>query len=81
MIFIFGANDKVLEQKQCENQEHCYNCNNTSYWILEKNATFASLFFISILPLKTRYIYYCPICKNGKQLSVDEYNWKKVGNQ
>jgi hypothetical protein len=44
---------------------------------LEKNATFASLFFISVFPIKTRYIHYCPICKNGNQLNEDEYNWKK----
>ncbi|RKE03182.1 zinc-ribbon domain-containing protein [Marinifilum flexuosum] len=73
MIFIFGANDKVVEKQQQYAQEHCYNCNNTSNWILEKNATYASLFFISVFPIKTRYIYYCPICRNGRQLEKEEY--------
>jgi len=77
MFILFGANDKVMEQQQCRIQEHCSHCNNTSNWILEKNATFASLFFISIVPLKTRYLYYCPICKHGQKLDADEYNWKK----
>lgn len=77
MIFIFGANDKVIEQQQCHNQEYCYHCHNTTNWMLEKNATYASLFFISVFPIKTRYIHYCPICKTGNQLNEDEYNWKK----
>lgn len=79
MIFIFGANDKVIEQQQCYTQKHCFHCNNTTNWILEKNAMFASLFFINVVPIKTRYIYYCPICKNGTQLNQEEYDLKKSG--
>lgn len=73
MIFIFGVNDGNVEEKQSNRTETCQRCGNTSRWIAAKQSMKASLFFIPVFPIKTKYYYYCPICRDGYQITKEEY--------
>lgn len=76
MIFIFGAGHRTHKTHELRNATHCFHCNNTSRWILSKTTLWFSLFFIPVIPLKTEYAEFCPVCKQGKRLSRVEYENK-----
>lgn len=72
MIFIFGydtvrKNIGPLEEKQCPN------CSNHRHWMLNKITNVISLFFIPLIPVKTRYLETCPVCQYSQELSKEEY--------
>lgn len=73
MIIIAGIRDKVADFKYGKNLEHCTHCHNDSHWIVEKNARWISLFLIPIIPIKSSYYYYCPICHDGHRISKEDY--------
>ncbi len=73
MIFIFGVNDGNVEEKQTNRTETCQRCGNTSRWIAAKQSMKASLFFIPVFPIKTKYYYYCSICRDGYEITKEDY--------
>jgi hypothetical protein len=73
MFILFGLDDAGPQITVSKQQKHCYHCNNTNYWHLAKHETRISLFFLPILPIKTRYYFLCPICNHGDEISSDEY--------
>jgi len=75
MIFIAGAHPKIT-QYRCTKLKHCFRCNNDSYWILQKQQQFLSLFFLPVAPLKTRYSYSCPVCGNTEELDRETFEQK-----
>lgn len=75
MFFIGGTYPKT-EQYSSNIKEHCFHCNNDSYWILQKNRQVLNLFFIPVATLKTSCVYICPICGQGRNLDADEYDEK-----
>lgn len=75
MIFIVGTHPK-MEKYRSKKMEHCFYCNNDSHWILQKTQQYLSLFFLSIVPVKTEYIYYCPICGQGETLNRQDFEDK-----
>ena len=78
MLVIFGINDKVENEQQQKTVSHCFHCNNDSRWILSKVTSKVSLFFIPLIPYKTEYFIYCPICKEGLKIEEVEFE-KKLG--
>ncbi|UBM62419.1 zinc-ribbon domain-containing protein [Candidatus Sulfidibacterium hydrothermale] len=79
MIFIAGSHPKIT-QYRCTQQKYCFRCHNNSYWILEKQQQFLSLFFLPVLPLKTSYLCHCPICGNTEFLDRETFE-KKVASE
>jgi len=75
MIFIAGTQPKT-EQYQSLQVRHCTRCHNDSQWILQKNQQFVSLFFMPVVPFKTEYVYYCPICGNAEALDRKTFELK-----
>jgi len=73
MIFIAGAGPGKTEKYATINPRHCYHCNNDAPWILEKTKYFVSLFFIPVIPMKTQYLFYCPVCGNTQKLEKGEF--------
>ncbi|NOX47535.1 MAG: hypothetical protein GXO89_11230 [Chlorobi bacterium] len=76
MFFILGAGHKSNEEYQLETISHCGHCNNDSKWMIGKVTHKASLFFVPLVPYKTEFITYCPICKNGHMISKGDFEWK-----
>ncbi len=74
MIFIAGAGPGKVEKYVTRKTVHCFHCNNDTPWILEKTKYYVSLFFIPVVPVKTQYRFYCPICGNTRQLEKEEFN-------
>ncbi len=75
MIFIAGAQPKK-KQFRCTTTKHCFRCNNDTYWILQKQQQFITLFFLPVVPLKTTYFRQCPICGNTEELDRDTFDEK-----
>ena len=75
MIIIAGTHPKT-EKYQSLQVKHCDRCHNDTQWILQKNQHFVSLFFLPVLPYKTEYLYYCPICGNTQHLDKETFEYK-----
>ncbi len=75
MIVIAGAGPK-MEKFKSTKTEHCYHCRNNSRWILQKTRYFITLFFLPVVPFRTEYLYYCPICGYSKTLTKKEFEQK-----
>lgn len=73
MLVIFGSNDHVEEEHEQRFVLHCHNCNNDSRWKLSKVISKISLFFIPLIPYKTKYYSWCPVCKDGFEIDENEY--------
>lgn len=72
MIFIAGSHPKT-ETYRSNETEYCFRCHNNSRWIIQKQQQFISLFFLPIIPIKTEYLKYCPVCGNTKWLEKQEF--------
>jgi endogenous inhibitor of DNA gyrase (YacG/DUF329 family) len=75
MIIVAGAAPRV-EKHPLKTEKHCFHCNNTSRWVLQKTRHFITLFFLPVAPYKTDYLMYCPICGNTVKLSKEDYEQK-----
>jgi|AntRauTorcE11898_2_1112593.scaffolds.fasta_scaffold00552_5 hypothetical protein len=73
MIFIFGLDDGKVEETQTNSVQKCQRCGNVERWVAAKQVMRASLFFVPVLPVKKKYFYYCPICRDGQRISEKEY--------
>lgn len=41
----------------------CPNCKNEDFWELHRIGTYATFFFVPIIPYKTEHFLMCPICR------------------
>lgn len=73
MFIIAGLGGPRAEQKRDHFKSYCPNCRNEDYWVREKQVQNFTLFFLPVFPVKTDYVYYCPICKYGRKISKDDY--------
>jgi len=73
MFVIFGLDESKPEIIVARQEKYCQHCHNTAFWHLAKHQTKVSLFFIPIIPVKTKYYFLCPICNHGDEISSDEY--------
>jgi len=51
---------------------HCNRCNNDSEWRLLKIVSWFTVFFIPLIPYRTKYYAYCPICHDASAISKEE---------
>ncbi|OYT16478.1 MAG: zinc-ribbon domain-containing protein [Bacteroidetes bacterium 4572_77] len=73
MFVIFGLDDAKPEIFTTRTEKYCNHCHNTSFWQAAKHQSRISLFFIPLIPIKTKYYFLCPICKNGEEISQDYF--------
>ena len=73
MFFIFGLDDAKPYIVTSQQSKYCYHCHNTTYWNIVKHQTRFSLFFLPILPIKSKYYFLCPICNHGDEITQSEY--------
>ena len=77
MIIIAGAGHTQSEKHFLKEDKHCFHCNNTSKWVLQKTRHFITFFFLPVVPYKTSYHIYCPICGNSVKLEKGAYEQMK----
>ncbi len=80
MIIVAGAGHRKNEKSQLKDDKYCFNCNNTSKWILQKSKHFLTLFFLPVAPYKTEYMLFCPICGNSIKLEKTGYEKMKTSD-
>lgn len=71
-LFISGMIPKITRQQTSE-AVYCFNCHNTLRWTLIKEVSWISLFFVPIIPLRTRYYAQCPICSATHSISKESF--------
>lgn len=74
MIFIFGYHPITKTLGPVEEKD-CPNCHNTRHWLLGKMTYFINLFFIPVIPTKTNYYRYCPVCNFRQSLTREEFQY------
>ena len=72
MIIIGGVKQTMEECGQAP-QKLCSRCNNFVHNRLLKITSWVTLFFIRLIPYKTRYVSACPICNHVVHLTKDEF--------
>lgn len=60
-------------------QKTCTYCNRTEIWQLCIMRTWFTLFFIPIIPYKTRYCVACPKCGSYIELTLEQFEQMKQG--
>lgn len=81
MIIIAGAGHTSSEKFVVKETKHCFHCNNTSQWLLQKTRYYISLFFIPVVPYKTSYDLFCPICGNSVKLDKESFDIMKRSSE
>jgi hypothetical protein len=74
MFILFGTHNF---QKRIGNSVamNCTRCNNANAFLIVRDATWFTLFFIPIFPFYFRYSIMCPICGYGSKISKEQaYN-------
>lgn len=73
MFFIFGWGKLTKKIVGPMFERTCNYCNNTSIWQLSKDRTWFTLFFIPVIPYKTRYSISCPHCGSYLQITAEQF--------
>jgi hypothetical protein len=77
MIIIAGAGHSNKDTFLVKEKKHCFHCNNTNRWVLQKTRFFITLFFLPVAPYKTSYDMHCPICGNSVKLDKEAFDRMK----
>lgn len=74
MFFIFGWGKQTRKDFGPVNKLNCSHCGRDEYWHLVRSITWATLFFIPIIPYSIEKFILCPICQYGIQLDDKKFN-------
>ncbi|MFG1757065.1 zinc-ribbon domain-containing protein [Micromonospora echinofusca] len=77
MFFIFGLRTKVSQSGVV--QQVCRNCRNHAAQVITRRSTKFSLFFVPIIPIRTRYVQQCTFCGAQYDISRAEAERLPVG--
>ncbi|WP_320064970.1 zinc-ribbon domain-containing protein [Micromonospora sp. RTGN7] len=66
MFFIFGLRTRV--DRSGVVQQMCRNCGNHAAQVISRRSTKFTLFFIPLIPVRTRYVQQCSFC--GAQYDI-----------
>ncbi|SCE70263.1 zinc-ribbon domain-containing protein [Micromonospora mirobrigensis] len=77
MFFIFGLRTKV--DRSGVAHRVCPNCGNNAAQVITRRATKFTLFFIPLIPIRTRYAQQCTFCGAEYDLSKSEARRLPVG--
>ncbi len=75
-LFIAGISPGKPQRWRTLKPEYCPHCHNTERWILEKVKHNLTFFFIPLIPVRTDYLYYCPICGYQKPVDKETFEYK-----
>lgn len=71
-MIIFGFGDHKTKLLGTIGMMDCPRCHNTSDWPIHQQKTYFSLFFIPLIPYRTRYLLSCPVCRETREISAEE---------
>ncbi len=71
-MIIFGWGHVTNKQYGATLADNCSNCNNDSWWHLLRNRKWFTLFFIPVIPYKTKYFLMCPVCSQAVELTSSQ---------
>lgn len=77
MFFIFGLRTSVKRSGVVSSV--CRNCGNLAAQVITRRSTKFSLFFIPLIPIRTRYVQQCSFCGVEYAISKDEARRLPVG--
>ncbi|MFC4148155.1 zinc-ribbon domain-containing protein [Micromonospora mangrovi] len=77
MFFIFGLRTKVTQSGVVT--QVCRNCGNRAAQVITRRATKFSLFFIPLIPVRTRWAQQCTVCGAQYDISRAEAQRLPVG--
>ncbi|MEU0156059.1 MULTISPECIES: zinc-ribbon domain-containing protein [Micromonospora] len=77
MFFIFGLRTKV--DRSGVVTQVCRNCGNRAAQVITRRATKFTLFFIPLIPVRTRYAQQCTFCGAQYEISRAEAERLPVG--
>jgi hypothetical protein len=72
MFFVFGFGKQTVKEYGKTPEQHCPRCEKMAPLIFAKVTTWFTLFFIPIIPYKTRFLLICPICNAVKEVPKEE---------
>jgi hypothetical protein len=64
VFFIFGFGKRTINYLGSAGLHVCPNCHNRAEWSRLRIRTWFTLFFIPVIPYRTRYVTMCPVCKH-----------------
>lgn len=73
-MFIIWGFRKTKKELGIVGFYHCNRCNNDSNWRLLKIVSWFTIFFIPIIPYRTQYYVYCPVCQSATKVPKEEAN-------
>ena len=68
MFIIFGW-EKTVKPVESVIKTECFNCKNLSGWSIWKETEWISLFFLKLIPFRSKYYLVCNICNDSIGLS------------
>jgi hypothetical protein len=74
MFFIFGLRTKV--DRSGVVTEVCRNCGNQAAQVITRRSTTFTLFFIPLIPVRTRYAQQCSFC--GAEYGISRADAQRV---
>ena len=77
MFFIFGLRTKVSRSGVLT--AVCRNCHHQASQVITRRSTKFTLFFIPLIPIRTRYMQQCSFCGAEYAISKDEAHRLPVG--
>ena len=72
MLILFGTTEKTKVMTEIETNELCMNCNNEVKHGIIRKRTYFTLFFIPVIPIRTRYSIICPACTFERKIKKAE---------
>ncbi|WFE60270.1 zinc-ribbon domain-containing protein [Micromonospora sp. WMMD712] len=77
MFFIFGLRTKV--DRSGVTQQMCRNCGNHAAQVISRRSTKFTLFFVPLIPIRTRHVQQCTFCGAQYDISAAEAARLPVG--
>ncbi|MEU7614625.1 zinc-ribbon domain-containing protein [Micromonospora rifamycinica] len=77
MFFIFGLRTKVTRSGVVT--AVCRHCGNQAAQVISRRVTKFTLFFVPLIPVRTRYTQQCSFCGTEDAVSADEARRLPVG--
>ncbi|WP_430500114.1 zinc-ribbon domain-containing protein [Micromonospora trifolii] len=77
MFFIFGLRTKVNRSGVV--QQVCRHCGNQAAQVITRRSTKFTLFFIPLIPIRTRYAQQCTFCGAEYEISKSDAERLPVG--
>lgn len=81
MFFLFGWNHQTKKDYGPTLPIKCPNCNNDVFWHLVHSRDWLTVFFVPVIPYKSKHSLLCEVCSQGIELNDTQISKAKKLNQ